>query len=145
MALAAAETIFNNGLPDVPVAINGTWLKISYRFLNGVVTAVSLDTGKVVDAKILSQKCLCNFNSDVHSNECSANYIENCKGMEVEETFRSVVPTRISRQSSRHCWRSPLPHASALVQRNFGSVLGVQQTKLLPHVAKLDLVWQLGV
>ncbi|GFT47414.1 uncharacterized protein TNCV_3749731 [Trichonephila clavipes] len=26
----------------------------------------------------------------------------------------SVVPARISEQSSLHCWRSPLPHASAL-------------------------------
>ncbi|GFW32005.1 hypothetical protein TNCV_2600321 [Trichonephila clavipes] len=56
-----------------------------------------------------------------------------------------VVPARISSQSSRHCWRSPLPHASALIQRDFGCVLGVQQTKQLPHVAKVDLVWQLGV
>ncbi|GFS55291.1 uncharacterized protein TNCV_1626311 [Trichonephila clavipes] len=62
------------------------WLSmVPYIFLNGVVTAVSLDTGKVVDAKILSQKCSCNFNSDVHSNECSASYIENSRGMEIEE------------------------------------------------------------
>ncbi|GFY33182.1 hypothetical protein TNCV_1240331 [Trichonephila clavipes] len=47
--------------------------------------------------------------------------------------------------SSRHCWRSPLPHASALIQRDFRCVLGVQQTKQLPHVAKVDLVRQLGV
>ncbi|GFW94791.1 uncharacterized protein TNCV_4248311 [Trichonephila clavipes] len=39
---------------------------------------------------------------------------------------------------------SPLPHASALIQRDFGRVLGIQQTKQLPHVAKVDLVWQLG-
>ncbi|GFU97884.1 hypothetical protein TNCV_1103921 [Trichonephila clavipes] len=58
---------------------------------------------------------------------------------------RSVVPARISIQSSRHCWRSPLPHASGLIQRDFRCVLGVEQTKQLPHVAKVDLVWQLGV
>ncbi|GFV28417.1 hypothetical protein TNCV_5071851 [Trichonephila clavipes] len=40
--------------------------------------------------------------------------------------------------------RSPLSHASALIQRDFGCVLGVHQTKKLPHVAKVDLVWQLG-
>ncbi|GFV12336.1 hypothetical protein TNCV_1538311 [Trichonephila clavipes] len=56
-----------------------------------------------------------------------------------------VVPARICSQSSRHCWRSPLPHASALIQRDFGCVLGVQQTKQLPHVDKGDLVRQLGV
>ncbi|GFT43915.1 hypothetical protein TNCV_1183461 [Trichonephila clavipes] len=58
---------------------------------------------------------------------------------------KHVVPARISSQSRRHCWRSPLPHASALIQRGFGCVLGVQQTKQLPHVAKVDLMWQLGV
>ncbi|GFT22497.1 uncharacterized protein TNCV_3274581 [Trichonephila clavipes] len=52
-----------------------------------------------------------------------------------------VVLARISSQSSLHCWRSPLPHASALIQRDIRSVLGVQQTKQLPHVAKVDLVW----
>ncbi|GFY22065.1 hypothetical protein TNCV_3297091 [Trichonephila clavipes] len=56
-----------------------------------------------------------------------------------------VASARISSQSSRHCRRSPLPHASALIQRDFGCVLGVQQTKQLPHVAKVHLVWWLGV
>ncbi|GFS76056.1 hypothetical protein TNCV_4666631 [Trichonephila clavipes] len=58
---------------------------------------------------------------------------------------RCVVPARISSQSSHHCWRSPLPNASALIQKDFRSVLGVQQSKQLPRVAKVDLVWQLGV
>ncbi|GFX46272.1 hypothetical protein TNCV_1372141 [Trichonephila clavipes] len=59
--------------------------------------------------------------------------------------FYLVVPARISSQSSRHSWRSPLPHVSALIERDFGCVLGEQQTKQLPHVAKVNLVWQLGV
>ncbi|GFW88967.1 hypothetical protein TNCV_2684011 [Trichonephila clavipes] len=64
----------------------------------------------------------------------------------VNATPRKIrVPARISGQSSRHCWRSPLPHTSALIQKDFGCVLGVQQTKQLPHVVKVDLVWQLGV
>ncbi|GFX68949.1 hypothetical protein TNCV_683081 [Trichonephila clavipes] len=51
-----------------------------------------------------------------------------------------MVPARISSQSSRRCWRSLLPYASALIQRDFGCVLGVQQTKQLPHVDKVDLI-----
>ncbi|GFU22846.1 hypothetical protein TNCV_4965941 [Trichonephila clavipes] len=50
----------------------------------------------------------------------------------------------ISTKSNRHRWRSPLTQASALIQRDFGCVLRVQQTKQLPHVAKVDLLWQLG-
>ncbi|GFU76174.1 uncharacterized protein TNCV_1081231 [Trichonephila clavipes] len=55
-----------------------------------------------------------------------------------------MVSSRINSQSSRHCWKSSLPHASSLIQRDFGCVLGVQQTKQLPHVAKVDLVRHLG-
>ncbi|GFU26992.1 uncharacterized protein TNCV_1151571 [Trichonephila clavipes] len=77
MALAAAETLsFNNGNPNVPVAIDGTWQKRGHTSLNGVVTAVSVDTGKVIDAEILSRKCSCHFNGNLHSDECSANYFE---------------------------------------------------------------------
>ncbi|GFU86394.1 uncharacterized protein TNCV_1417461 [Trichonephila clavipes] len=62
MALAAAETLsFNN---------------------------VSVDTGKVVDAEILSRKCSCHFNGNLHSDECSANYFGNSGGMEVEGALR---------------------------------------------------------
>ncbi|GFS62176.1 hypothetical protein TNCV_477101 [Trichonephila clavipes] len=57
----------------------------------------------------------------------------------------SVVPARINNQCSRHCWRSPLLHVSALLQRDLGCVLGVQQIKQLLYVAKVDLVWQLEV
>ncbi|GFT18522.1 transposable element Tc1 transposase [Trichonephila clavipes] len=63
----------------------------------------------------------------------------------VWDMMGSVVPATISSQSSHHCWTSPLPHASALIQRDFGCVLGLQQTKKLPYIAKVDLVWQLGV
>ncbi|GFW84220.1 uncharacterized protein TNCV_4878831 [Trichonephila clavipes] len=58
--------------------------------------------------------------------------------------FQSGGQSETSVKSSRYCWRSPLPHASVLIQRDFGCVLGVQQTKQLPHIAKVDLVWQLG-
>ncbi|GFX64249.1 uncharacterized protein TNCV_1499731 [Trichonephila clavipes] len=89
MALAAAETLsFNNGNPNVPVAIDGTWQKRGHISLNGVVTAVSVDTGKVVDAEILSRKCSCHFNGNLHSDECSANYFGNSGGIEVEGALR---------------------------------------------------------
>ncbi|GFV25906.1 uncharacterized protein TNCV_3868731 [Trichonephila clavipes] len=94
MALAAAETLsFNNGNPNVPVAIDGTWQKKGHTSLNGVVTAVSVDTGKVVDAEILSRKCSCHFNGNLHSDECSANYFGNSEGMEVE-AYKTVLESK---------------------------------------------------
>ncbi|GFW38449.1 uncharacterized protein TNCV_1333021 [Trichonephila clavipes] len=94
MTLAAAETLsFNNGNPNVPVAIDGTWQKRGHTSLNGVVTTVSVDTGKVVDAEILSRKCSCHFNGNLHSDECSANYFGNSGGMEVE-AYKAVLESK---------------------------------------------------
>ncbi|GFW60917.1 uncharacterized protein TNCV_4871281 [Trichonephila clavipes] len=94
MALAAAETLsFNNGNPNVPVAIDGTWQKRGHTSLNCVVMAVSVDTGKVVDAEILSRKCSCHFNGNLHSDECSANYFGNSGGMEVE-AYKAVLESK---------------------------------------------------
>ncbi|GFW05829.1 uncharacterized protein TNCV_603011 [Trichonephila clavipes] len=94
MALAAAETLsFNNGNPNVPVAIDGTWQKRGHTSLNGVVTAVSVDSGKVIDAEILSRKCSCHFNGNLHSDECSANYFGNSGGMEVE-AYKAVLESK---------------------------------------------------
>ncbi|PRD17849.1 UNVERIFIED_CONTAM: hypothetical protein NCL1_62899 [Trichonephila clavipes] len=78
MTLAAAEILsFNNGNSNVPVAIDDTWKKRGHTSLNAVVTTLSVDTGKNVDAEILSRKCSCHFNGNVHSDECSANYFGN--------------------------------------------------------------------
>ncbi|GFV43676.1 uncharacterized protein TNCV_880021 [Trichonephila clavipes] len=62
--------------------------KKGHTSLNGVVTAVSVDTGKVIDAEILSRKCSCHFNGNLHRDECSANYFGNSGGMEVEGALR---------------------------------------------------------
>ncbi|GFX28274.1 uncharacterized protein TNCV_1125281 [Trichonephila clavipes] len=50
-----------------------------------------------------------------------------------------VVPARISSQSSRHCCRLPLPHASALIQRYFGCVLGYSRPNSFHTLPKL--IW----
>ncbi|GFU13417.1 uncharacterized protein TNCV_3980541 [Trichonephila clavipes] len=67
--------------------------KRAHISLNGVVTAISVDTGEVVDAEILSKKCSCNFKGNVHSDECSANYFGNSGGMEIE-AYEAVLESK---------------------------------------------------
>ncbi|GFX12507.1 hypothetical protein TNCV_2930011 [Trichonephila clavipes] len=103
-----------------------------------------LDPDYMVDALKLPKKAP-RLLSDATTTNMPVNFNYSCDFIDIFDdgpACASVVPARIS---SRHCWRSPLPHALALIQRDFGCVLGVQQTKQLPHVAKVDLVWQLGV
>ncbi|GFX97913.1 hypothetical protein TNCV_4905641 [Trichonephila clavipes] len=55
-----------------------------------------------------------------------------------EVQFLPESVTRVADISGDHC----CPYASALIQRDFGCVLRVQQTNQLPHDAKVDLVLQ---
>ncbi|GFV36083.1 uncharacterized protein TNCV_345991 [Trichonephila clavipes] len=54
-------------------------------------------------------------------------------------TSFSVVPARISSQSSRHYWRSPLLHVSALIQRDLDVFLGYRRPRSFPTLPKL--IW----
>ena len=44
-------------ITNVPVSVDGTWQKRGFSSLNGVVTAISVDSGKILDSEIMSRKC----------------------------------------------------------------------------------------
>ncbi|GFV44684.1 hypothetical protein TNCV_212371 [Trichonephila clavipes] len=53
------------GSHDIDVALDGSWQKRGYQSLNGIVTATSADTGKVIDFEVFPKYCRCKtaFNS----------------------------------------------------------------------------------
>ena len=57
MSVAAAELRGSNETADVGVLIDGTWQRKGFTSMNGVVTAISVDSGKVLDVLILSKSC----------------------------------------------------------------------------------------
>ena len=58
MKSAASELAKKNGgVSDVSVSVDGTWQKRGFSSLNGVVAAISIDTGKVVDCEIMARYC----------------------------------------------------------------------------------------
>lgn len=46
-----------NDIVNCPVSCDGTWQKKGYSSQNGCITAISVDTGKVLDAEPLTQAC----------------------------------------------------------------------------------------
>ncbi|XP_066932065.1 uncharacterized protein [Clytia hemisphaerica] len=57
MSDAAAELRGEAESADVGVSIDGTWQRKGYTSMNGVVTAISVDNGKVLDTAIMSKNC----------------------------------------------------------------------------------------
>lgn len=80
--------VVNDGSRDISVAIDGTWQKRGHTSLNGVVTATSLDTGKVIHVSVMSKYCSCpNRLRQEHLELCTANYHGGSGGMEVQRAL----------------------------------------------------------
>lgn len=82
MKSASEEAIaINEDSRDICVAFDGTWQRRGHKSLNGVVSATSFDSGKVLDIEVLSKYCLgCNKNTENH--KCNRNYEGFSGGME---------------------------------------------------------------
>ena len=57
MADATAELRGDTDAADVGVSVDGTWQRKGFTSTNGVTTAISVDSGKVLDICILSKSC----------------------------------------------------------------------------------------
>ena len=56
-AVVALKKIGNVGVLDIGVSIDGTWQRRGFFSLNGVVAALSVDNGKVIDVEPTSRYC----------------------------------------------------------------------------------------
>ena len=51
------ENVPEDGVVDAGVSCDGSWQRRGFSSLNGVVTAISIDTGKILDTKPSSRTC----------------------------------------------------------------------------------------
>ncbi|GBN39555.1 hypothetical protein AVEN_158802-1 [Araneus ventricosus] len=87
----------NDNSRDITVALDGTWQKRGHTSINGVITATSLDTGKVRDFECLCKYCFTCENKSNDCKECQENYEGYSGGMESEgaiRMFQRSVSTR---------------------------------------------------
>lgn len=85
----AAKTIRENKeinddsvVADIGVSVDGTWQRRGYSSLNGVVTAISVDTGKIVDCEPMTRFC----------NSCAIN-----------EKRKTIDPVAYESWKASHC------------------------------------------
>ena len=92
---------FKDGLVKCGVSCDGIWQRRGFASLNGCVSAISIDTGKVLDVEALSKVCkTCKLHEDDkntpqnsawkqdHQDTCKANYKGSAPAMEQEGASR---------------------------------------------------------
>ena len=101
MADAAREVNSSDGIVNTGVSVDGTWQRRGYSSLNGVVTAISIKNGKILDTEPLSRHCkVCEgiekfknidniqYESKKAGHFCKANYSGSAPNMEPEGAKR---------------------------------------------------------
>ena len=99
MSTAAAKSRGDDATADIGVSVDGTWQRKGFTSMNGVITAISVDSGKVLDTAIFSKNCKgCTQMKSVKtsdpqayeawhaSHKCSLNFKGSSPAMETEGT-----------------------------------------------------------
>ncbi|GBM21742.1 hypothetical protein AVEN_101579-1 [Araneus ventricosus] len=108
MIMAAEEVrrlkaVPSNKICSCGVSVDGTWQRRGYSSLNGCTTIISIDTGKVLDAEIMSHYCrTCKTNDNVRyknkeNHECS-NYVGSSGNMEPVGVYRMFEQSKSLRK-----------------------------------------------
>jgi len=98
---AAAEEIKSLVGTEIGVSNDGSWQRRGYSSLNGVVTTISVDSGKILDVEAMSKTCRsCEFYERIRATDptnydcwkathvCTINYRGSVPAMEPEGTKR---------------------------------------------------------
>lgn len=138
---AVEEAVFeNNNNRDLSIAFDGSWQKRGHTSLNGVVTATSVDTGKVVDVAILSKHCRCKDKmKNKHEEECMANYYGSSGGMEVAGV-RSIYQRSVKWYNVRYINYLGDGDSKAFKEieelRPYGNNVNISKLECVGHVQK---------
>ncbi|GFY00915.1 CCHC-type domain-containing protein [Trichonephila clavipes] len=86
---ALSEIQGSNSFTKCGISIDGTWQRRGYSSLNGCVSAISVDTGKILDIEVMTQYChICAKGNSQSSKHVCSNYKGSAGNMEVVGAYR---------------------------------------------------------
>ncbi|GFX90476.1 uncharacterized protein TNCV_2073541 [Trichonephila clavipes] len=86
---ALSEIKGSNSFTKCGISIDGTWQRRATSSLNGCVSAISVDTGKILDIEVMTQYChICAKGNSQSSKHVCSNYKGSAGNMEVVGAYR---------------------------------------------------------
>jgi hypothetical protein len=141
MKAAVKEAIEENeGETNISAAFDGSWQRRGHNSKNGVMTATSVDTGKVLDVAVLTKHCRCSEKlEDLHEVKCEANFKGASGGMEVTgacQIFERSEATRGVRYTEYLGDGDSKAFKSVVEKQPYGAGVTVKKLECLGHVQK---------
>ena len=151
--IRAAAKAGNDENLDIAVSCDGTWARRGFQSLYGMVSAIHVDTGKVVDYEMKSKVCFkCRAKKDLdptsqeyiewmetHAPKCSANFNKSSKAMEsqgaVDIWGRSVQKHKlryVDFVGDGDC----SSHRDVVKSKPYGAEVVVRKVECIGHIQK---------
>lgn len=134
------SVIENDGDRDLTVICDGSWQRRGHVSLNGIVSAISANTGKVIDIKILSKYCRCKDRmSNIHTTDCIANYSGVSGGMEVSGVV-AIFQESVSKYNVRYKYYlgdgDSASYPAVISSQPYGPDFLVEKLECVGHIQK---------
>lgn len=109
MAAAASELRGEAPTADVGVSVDGTWQRKGYSSMNGVITAISVDNGKVLDTAILTKNCkACVRMRSAEPETYQAWYEKHQTARSIMKALLQQWKLQVQRRCLKHLWKTTI-------------------------------------
>lgn len=130
----------NGGKRDLTVIFDGTWQRRGHSSLNGVVSAIGANTGKVIDVRVFSKYCRCtNRLQNEHTADCISNYSGVSGGMEVRgvlDMFQQSLPKYNVRYVNYLGDGDSASYPAVVSAKPYGPEVSIEKLECIGHVQK---------
>ena len=148
---ASTELLVNKDSADVGVSVDGAWQRRGYASFNGLVAAISIDSGKVLDVEAMSRHCkACREKEplitadkeqydtwyELHKTDCLLNCTGSAGSMEVTGAMRIFKGSLAERRLRYSKYLGDGDSKSHLSIKNVYDGIEVEKLECVGHVQK---------
>ena len=135
----AAEDVKSSEGKDIEASFDGSWQKRGFQSNNGIFTAISVKTGKILDVECRSRYCnICNHN-DGSEHDCRKNHTSSSGAMESES---AVIVYKRSEEKRGLRYVGYLGDGdssafnSVVASKPYGNTCKIYKLECINHIAK---------
>ncbi|GFU62097.1 uncharacterized protein TNCV_4893151 [Trichonephila clavipes] len=133
---ALSEIKGSNSFTKCGISIDGTWQRRGYSSLNGCVSAISVDTGKILDIEVMTQYChICAKGNSQSSKHVCSNYKGSAGNMEVVGAYRIFERSNVRNVQYNEYYGDGDPKGYESVKTFYG-INTVTKLECIGHVQK---------
>ena len=139
MKTAGKDAVEKCETDQLAISLDGTWQKRGHNSLNGVMSAISIENGKVLDIECLSKYCQACKNKTCTGNNCSANFDGSSGAME-SAGAKAIFERSVELHNSKYMYYlgdgDSKAYSTVVSSQPYGPDFKIKKLECISHVQK---------